>query len=193
MSAGLRVFLAVPVDGEAVVIRLRELLDDMRALPGMRPVSLGQLHFTLKFFESLDEGRISAARRAAEKAAQGAARFRLELKGVGVFPPERPARVVWAGCGTGSEELTSLARCVEGAFAVEGFAAEPRVFVPHLTLGRVKDPRAARGAAAFAAGHAFFEAGAFHVKELVLFQSVLGRDGAAHTPLGRFGLRSASS
>jgi 2'-5' RNA ligase len=193
MSAGLRVFLAVPVAGEAVLTRLSELLDELRALRGVHPVPQHQLHFTLKFFESLAEGDLSAVRSAAARAAGDAAAFRLELKGVGVFPPKRPGRVVWAGCGMGSEELTSLARRVEDSFTVEGFAAEPRPFAPHLTLARVKDPRAAREAAVFATARASFDAGELDVKELVLFQSVLGRDGAAYTPLGRFGLRSASS
>jgi 2'-5' RNA ligase len=86
----------------------------------------------------------------------------------------------------------SLARRVEGEFTLEGFPPEGRSFSPHLTLARVKDPRAAREAAAFAAAHASFDAGALDVKELVLYQSVLGPDGAAHIPLGRFRLESGA-
>ena len=193
MSAGLRVFLAVPVDGEAVVIRLRELLDEMRTLRGLRPVPPHQLHFTLKFFEDLDEGKIPAVRRAATRAAEHSELFSLRLSGVGSFPPKRPPRVLWVACADGGGQMASLARQVEQEFILEGFSPEVRAFSSHLTIARVKDPRTAREAAAFAAAHASFDAGAFDVKELVLFQSVLGRDGATHTPLGRFGLKSASS
>ena len=193
MSGGLRVFLAVPVDDEGVLARLRPVLDELSAIRGIRSVPLRQLHFTLKFFESLEESRIPAARRAAERAAENAEAFRLELKGVGVFPKTRPARVVWAGCGAGGEELTSLTRRIEDSFTLEGFAAEPRPFSPHLTLARVKDLRTARDVSTFALARASFEVGTLDVRELVLFRSVLGRDGAAHTPLGRFGLKSPSS
>jgi 2'-5' RNA ligase len=177
---GLRVFLAVPIFDGAVIDRLRALLDELRSLRGVRPVPPHQLHFTLKFFEDLDEGKLPAVRSAAERAAAGTSSFSLNLSGLGTFPPRAPARVLWVGCGEGAGALMSLARRVEGEFTLEGFPPEGRSFSPH------------RGAAAFAAAHASFDAGALDVKELVLYQSVLGPDGAAHIPLGRFRLESGA-
>ena len=66
---GLRAFLAVPVENETVLSRLRVILDELRSQRGVRPVPAHQLHFTLKFFEDLDEQEILLVRAAVERAA----------------------------------------------------------------------------------------------------------------------------
>ncbi|HQR45184.1 MAG TPA: RNA 2',3'-cyclic phosphodiesterase [Thermoanaerobaculia bacterium] len=184
----MRAFLAVVVEGEETVSRLRALIARLREIRGLRTVPPHQLHFTLRFFEDLPEAQLAGAKAAAARAAADSSLFSLELSGLGTFPPLRPPRVLWAGCGYGSEDLLALSSSVEREFTLEGFLPESRPFSPHLTLARVKDPRAARDAAHFAAANAAFDGGTVEVRELVLFQSVLGASGAAHTPLGRFPL-----
>ncbi|MFI5180531.1 MAG: RNA 2',3'-cyclic phosphodiesterase [Thermoanaerobaculia bacterium] len=184
----MRAFLAVVVEGEETVARLGALLSELRAIRGLHAVPPHQLHFTLKFFEDLPEAKVAAAKGAAARAASVSSSFSLNLSGLGTFPPQRPPRVLWVGCGTGCDALTGLAAAVEHEFTLDGFLPEPRSFSPHLTLARVKDPRAARDAAAFALANASFDGGSFEVKELILYQSILGPSGAAHTPLGRFPL-----
>jgi 2'-5' RNA ligase len=184
-----RAFLAVDVVGEEARVRVGALLSQLREIRGLRAVSPHQLHFTLKFFEDLPDAKVAAAKGAAERAVASSFSFSLNLSGLGTFPPRGPARVLWVGCGEGSESLVSLSAAVEREFTFEGFAPEGRPFTPHLTLARVKDPRAARGAASFAAANAAFDGGTSEMRELVLYHSVLGPSGAAHTPLGRFPLR----
>lgn len=152
---------------------------------GIKWVPPGQYHFTLKFLGEQPDERIAAARRALESAAGASARFDLVLRGVGTFPASGPPRVVWAGCGEGGEELARLAAAVEAAFEAEGFPPETRPFSPHLTLGRVKDPRALPG-------RPFREAltrdaatlfGSVPIRELVLFRSDLSPAGPTYVPL----------
>ncbi len=175
----------MPVSGEETLARLRSLLSQLRDIRGLRAVSPHQLHFTLNFFEELPEARVAAAKEAAARAATAVSSFSLALSGLGTFPPRGPARVLWVGCRDGSDRLVSLAAAVEKEFTLEGFAAEARPFSPHLTLARVKDPRAARDILAFVSANASFDGGTSPVTELVLYQSVLGPSGAAHTPLSR--------
>ncbi len=181
----MRAFLAVSVAGEETVTRLRALLAQLREIRGLRPVPPHQLHFTLRFFEDLPEAKVSVAKAAAGRAASAESSFSLNLSGLGTFPLRGPARVLWIGCGSGSEALTELARSIEKEFSLEGFPPEPRPFSPHLTLARVKDPRAARDVSAFVSANAAFDGGTSPVTELVLYQSVLGPSGAAHAPLSR--------
>ncbi|HUM00723.1 MAG TPA: RNA 2',3'-cyclic phosphodiesterase, partial [Thermoanaerobaculia bacterium] len=176
------------VEGEEAGARLRALLSQLREVRGLRAVPHQQIHFTLKFFEDLPADRVAAAKSAAARAAAAASPFSLNLSGLGTFPSRGPARVLWVGCGAGADALSGLASAVEREFSLEGFLPEPRPFSPHLTLARVKDPRAGRDAAAFVSANATFDGGAVEVKELILYQSVLGPSGAAHTPLGRFPL-----
>jgi 2'-5' RNA ligase len=183
-----RAFLAVPVFGDETVARLQTLLSQLRDLRGIRTVPSHQLHFTLKFFEELPEAKLAAAKAAAAKAAAASSSFSLKLLGLGTFPPRGPARVLWVGSADGGEKLVSLAAGAEREFTFEGFEPEARRFSSHLTLARVKDPRASRDAATFASANADFDGGTIDVKELVLYHSVLGPSGAAHTPIGRFAL-----
>lgn len=186
----MRAFLAVSVEGEETAARLEALLSQLREVRGLRTVPSHQIHFTLKFFEDLPADRVAAAKSAASRAAAETPPFSLQLSGLGAFPPRGPARVLWVGCGAGSNPLVALAAAVEKEFDLEGFAPEARPFSPHLTLARVKDPRAAREASAFVSANGSFDGGAVNVSGLVLFHSVLGPSGAAHTPVGRFPLRS---
>ena len=181
--------MAVPIAGEEAVLRLKALVSQLREIRGLRTVPPHQLHFTLKFFDDLPEARIASAKGAAERTAASSPAVALSLSGLGVFPPRGPARVLWVGCGAGAEGLLALAAAAEAELSREGFERETRPFSPHLTLARVKDPRASRGAAELAASGAAFDGGTLELSELVLFQSVLGPSGAAHTPLGRWPLR----
>jgi len=183
-----RAFVAVPITGEEAVTRLRALLSQLRGIRGLKAVPPQQLHFTLKFFDELPGARVASAKSAAARTAGSSPAVSLSLSGLGVFPPRGPARVLWVGCGAGAEGLMALASAAEAEFSREGFERETRPFSPHLTLARVKDPRASRAAAELAASGAAFDGGTLELSEVVLFQSVLGPAGAAHTPLGRWPL-----
>ncbi len=178
----------MPVAGEEAVARLSALLSQLQGVRGLRPVPPHQLHFTLKFFEDLPDPMLPSAKGAAARAAAGLSSFSLSLSGLGTFPPRGPARVLWVGAAEGSAQLALLASAVEKEFALEGFTPETRLFSAHLTLARVREPRASHEAVRFAASSPAFDGGTTEVRELVLYQSVLGPGGAAHSPLGRFPL-----
>jgi RNA 2',3'-cyclic 3'-phosphodiesterase len=190
---GVRAFVAVPVAAPAVLERLVEIERALDLGRGVKWVAPAQKHFTLKFLGDVPLARIDAARAAVARAAAGAARFAVTLEGVGAYPPRGPARVLWADCraGEGREALAALAHTVEAESVAAGFAPEERPFSPHLTLGRVRDERTGRAAAALLApgSHAALSIGEIDVGAIVLFQSLLSPSGASYAPLGRFSLR----
>ena len=163
---------------------------------GIRWVAGDHYHFTLKFLGEQDGVHVAAAGRALESTAKASDRFDVVLRGVGAFPAGGPPRVIWAGCGPGGEELMRLAGRLEAAFQAEDFPPETRPFSPHLTLGRVKDPRAIPGGPFREAltGEAATPFGKVHIDELVLFRSDLSPAGSAYVPLVRvpLGWRPAS-
>ncbi len=115
---------------------------------GVRWVPAESVHLTLKFLGDVDEEMVPRLKEALVAVAAAAEPFALSLSGGGCFPNARAPRVVWVGLGEGAEEAAALARAVERALQPLGFAAENRPFKPHLTIGRVKDPRAAAPTAA---------------------------------------------
>lgn len=109
--------------------------------------------------------------------------FDLAIESLGAFPTASRPRVIWAGLGRGLEPLTDLAGRVEGALADVGFASEDRPFSPHVTLGRVREPRrdARLEAAVLAGAHVPF--GTVAVGRVSLMQSQLSPRGARYTEL----------
>jgi 2'-5' RNA ligase len=153
-----------------------------------------KMHLTLKFLGEVAE---ATAPRLASAFAEVAARhapFTLVAGGMGGFPSRSRPRVLWAGLVEGRREIGLLAADVERACESLGFPLEARPFRGHLTIGRVRSPRAI--GRVVAAMDAFDEAvfGRWTVGELVFYRSHLhGSAGSTYEPLGRFALgRSAS-
>ena len=108
--------------------------------------------------------------------------FALELGAVELFPSPRRARVVALEVAP-EGRLTELAGAVQRGVVEQGFEPEERPFRAHLTLGRVRNRRipSLEGVPAPAAP-------ALAVRDVVLFQSELARDGARYTALERLPL-----
>jgi RNA 2',3'-cyclic 3'-phosphodiesterase len=145
------------------------------------------MHLTLKFLGDVTEHRSEDIKRLLTEVARNNTSFDILLSGVGVFPDWKHPKVVWAGIGTGADNTESLAKEVEDAMALTGFAREGRLFRPHLTIGRVKQLIEKKEFKKKAEGIAVNPAQS-HVNEIVMFRSKLTPEGAIHTPLARFQL-----
>ena len=89
--------------------------------------------------------------------------------------------MLWAGAAAGGTEAATLAAGVDDALAALGFPRETRPFAAHVTLGRVRAPRAnPRLAAALDAPAPF---GRQRVARLSLMRSELSPRGARYTEL----------
>lgn len=151
--------------------------------PRVSWVATPNLHVTFKFLGQVDRARIDAVRAALDRAVAGVPRFEIAVDGLGAFPTVTRPRVIWAGIGRGREPLGDLAGRVERALADQGFAPEDRPFSPHVTLGRVREPRRdARLEAALTEG-AQERFGTLAVERVSLMQSELSPRGARHTEL----------
>lgn len=186
-----RLFFAVAVSPD-VGSRLRALADELARREGakaLRFTAPEQAHYTLRFLGPQSEERREAAARAGAVAAREAIPFDLDVESSGVFPDERRAHTLWIGAGKGAPQLVALAGRLESALAAEGFAAEDRPFVPHMTLARVKR-RLDRATIASFVSAGSRPLGAVRVDEFKLFESRPTPSGALYVPLVTFRLRS---
>lgn len=134
----LRVFVAIPIRGEAEA-RLRRTLEQFRRLaPAVRWEAPEALHLTLQFVGAWPEPRLPEL--TAALASLPPPRFELQIEGLGAFPNCARPRVVWAGVQT-SAPLQQLAKAVEHCLVPLGVAAESRPFQPHVSLARLRTPR----------------------------------------------------
>jgi 2'-5' RNA ligase len=116
-------------------------------------------------------------------AGRGHPPFALEVGGLGAFPSRTRARVVWAGLLAGGDRLAALAAAVDDALAGLGVPREDRAFSPHITLGRVREPRRVPALADALAGAAAQPFGRVVVAEVALMRSELSPRGARYTRL----------
>jgi 2'-5' RNA ligase len=176
-----RSFVAVLLP-EPVRARLGEAVATLSArAPRLGWVRPENLHLTLRFLGGLDAAGVAAAGDAVRRAAAGRAPFRLGLGGLGGFPSARAPRVVWAGVTAGAAALAGLQGALEAELTARGFPPEMRAFHAHVTLGRARDPRQARGLEALLGSAAGF--GELTVAAVHLMRSDLGRGGARYDVL----------
>jgi 2'-5' RNA ligase len=76
-------------------------------------------------------------------AVAGAGRMTFRTTRLGAFPSLDQASVLWAGIEDGAA-LTGLARSIGAAMAGLGFQPDARPYHPHVTLARLRTPRALR-------------------------------------------------
>ena len=178
-----RSFVAVfpPKDVLEAVVELQRSLGI--TLPGVRWVAPSNLHFTLRFFGDLGPLERKSAARVIDDVARARTRFDVELHGVGVFSSWKHPRVVWVGCGEGSDAFAELGRALESGFRDAGLGKADKPFKPHLTLGRWRDFGAVVSEPSIAACQKIGSLGRFSVTDVGLIQSKLSPKGSTYAPL----------
>lgn len=104
-----------------------------------KEVSERNIHLTLKFLGSVSSNLLEELASALKETLEEEKPFSFEIGGLGAFPSESRARVIWCGVKSGSRELSNLALKVDEAALRFGFKSEGN-FVPHITIGRFRRP-----------------------------------------------------
>ncbi len=149
----------------------------------VRWTRLDNVHLTLKFLGDVPEEKLEDIGAALMEVCANHASFDASLASFGAFPSARRARVVWAGVGTGSEEVRALAADVGAALGPLGFGHEERAYVPHATLGRIRGRPVSLDLPASVPG----ELG-FGIARIELVKSTLSPGGSVYEALEGFGL-----
>ena len=192
----MRLFVAVELGDDVQQVAARAIEQLQRRTAQSAPharvswVKPGNLHITVRFIGAAQPdltGRILGvlARPIAVP------RFELTIAGTGTFPPRRPPRVVWAGVTHGSDALQVVASEVRSRLEQVLPADEDRVYRPHVTLGRVKNPTGLRPVVLLEGlENAVF--GVAPVEAVTLFESRLSPAGPTYVALARTRLDHAT-
>ena len=142
MSEDLRLFFAVPTPEE--IKQQAQQIQEQCDCPGLKISWVGpdRMHFTLKFLGDTPQAQVSQLAEVARRVAQLHPPHQVTVAGAGAFPNIHRPRIIWVGCSTGTQQLAALGTELDQALT-EAKLAEPeqRDFVPHLTLGRVRQGR----------------------------------------------------
>ena len=178
----IRAFIGLQIAPE-VRARISEAIAQLAPeISGIRWVREENFHFTLKFLGLIEEPQIELISNALAQAIHPFRRFTINAKCFGVFPDIKRARVFWVGLE--GSDMPALAKSVESVLEPFGFPSENRIFRPHLTVGRWRHPMGSQqqleGKLKLWKNVEFGESA---VDEVVLFQSMLKREGAVYRSL----------
>jgi 2'-5' RNA ligase len=159
-----RLFVGIQLDDatRAACARVSEGLQRTGFAARYEPAD--KFHVTLAFLGSAGANQCEAIANALDGIAAQNPPFALTLDKIGAFPHERKPRVVYVGAREQGPAFRALAQSVRRPYAALGFKFDEDS-VAHVTIARVKDPRAPLRSIEFAPID-------FEVGSLSLFESL---------------------
>lgn len=97
-------------------------------------------HITLAFIGDAEEEKIEELK-SLLKVFTWTSPFKISVRNFGAFPSLDEARVLWMGCEKGQERITELALKVRRQLDDLGISYDPKPFIPHITLARLRSPK----------------------------------------------------
>ncbi|MDD5748490.1 MAG: RNA 2',3'-cyclic phosphodiesterase, partial [Actinomycetota bacterium] len=147
---------------------------------GVRWVPKDNLHVTVKFLgrdsEMIVPGLLDNMGKIKELLP-----LSLIVGGIGGFPSSRSAKVIWVGTEDSKEKLRKIYKILEKELENYGIEKEGRKFMPHITIGRSREP------VNIPVDKIEIQPLEFIVREIALYESILKPGGALYSIIGKVG------
>lgn len=169
-----RIFAAIDVSNEART-QISNYVETLRSeFPELRVGwdKTEKLHITINFFGDVEDRKVLLVSKLFEEISQQISPFKLQITKTGVFPSRRNARVLWLSLQDEKGSLNRINNILESECEGYGFIKEKRLFKPHLTIARLRQPEKSKD---LIEKHlqTNFETAGFEVGELTIYESKL--------------------
>jgi 2'-5' RNA ligase len=187
----MRVFIAIDINEKtrAAIADVQKQLNAKVDIRGgdVKWVEPDNIHLTLKFLGEISDEQLEEVKEIINTVAQTHNKFTLDIESVGSFGG-RSAKVVWVGASKGTDELLALQKDLDEQLTLADFPSEDREFSAHLTICRVRNPKAGLKLADAVGQFAKLKLGVISADAICVYQSQLMPDGPIYTLLGSFKL-----
>lgn len=188
----MRCFIAIDID-EQIRKSLSSLQKELQAKVDIRSsdvkwVSPEATHLTLKFLGEIKNEQAVEVCNITKDVASRHKSFDFAVESVGCFGG-RNARVLWVGAGHDCNNLLQLQQDLDQELASAGWPKETRKFSGHLTLCRIRNPKAGIKLVQAARGYENLELGIVSADSVCVYQSQLMPKGPIYTALGKYDLQ----
>lgn len=191
----MRFFVAAEIP-EKIKDRLEKIQANLRRA-GVQAtwVKREAMHLTLIFLGRIKEEEAKRGGEILKEQLTGEAGLILKLAELGAFLNFDFPRVVWVGLAGEEEKLTSIAERLRKNLKREKIPFDGKPFVPHLTLGRLRQmkPRQRKEVSRTLKQFVLKEKPKLEIKEICLIKSQLTRKGPVYTVEERVSLGKRSS
>jgi 2'-5' RNA ligase len=179
----LRLFVAVDVPEHQRRVLERTVAPLREEVRGARWAPLANQHVTIKFLGSTPVELMEEVWEVIGSATAAREPAKVRLTEMGAFPTVRRARVLWCGMDDRAGLLPGMAGALDRGFEPLGFRVEKRVFTPHLTIARFRQPARLEGRLPSLPAE---ELDPFTVEAVGLYRSHLSPKGARYELLESF-------
>lgn len=188
----MRVFIAIDID-EVIKQDVADLQSKLQAGADVKKgdvkwVNPNNMHLTLKFLGEVSDPQVVEVCNVVKDVASQHEHFDIDVETVGYFGGTS-AKVLWVGAGRDCGQLLKLQQDLEEQLALAGWPEENRAFAAHLTLCRVRNPKAGFKLAQLTDQYKDFKLGTFAADAVTVYQSELTPSGPIYTVLGRYELQ----
>jgi 2'-5' RNA ligase len=171
-----RLFAAIKIHPSARYISLFNEITSSLRHERIKWVEPENTHLTLKFFGETDETKIPAIRQSIETAVAQSKPFTLKITNTGIFGSRYDPKVIWFGIEKNSV-LEDLAQNIFNELSKCGWEKDRQNFVPHLTIGRIKELKDKPLFQKIIGKYNTVEIQEENVTEVILYESILRREG----------------
>jgi len=184
-----RLFVAVKIEPDKDFIATYQALLKSLVLERIKWVEPQNMHLTLKFLGKTPDEQLPRLHTALLAVASRHAEFELQLNKTGIFGSSYRPRVIWLG-DDDSQEIRQLGEDILNGLDAAGFPRDRQNFVPHLTLGRIKQINSKKHFQNTMDQFRSTFSLNVRVTEFILYQSILKPEGPVYIALEKYKLRA---
>ena len=182
-----RIFAAIKINLDDGFLDIYEEIKETFYKDKIKWVAPENMHITLKFFGDTKEDIINNIRNTFRNIAGTIKPFEIKIKGFGFFGNSRFPRVLWFGIEF-PDNLDLIYENIQKELEPLGYQSEDKKFKPHLTIGRIKDFKNKRLLLDLVEKYNNTLILRNQVKEFVLYESILKKEGPVYIPIEKFKL-----
>lgn len=183
-----RLFIAIKIHPSVKYIDTFKQISSSLRHERIKWVEPENMHLTLKFLGETDEKKIPEINLALQQAVAVSVPFSLKISNTGIFGSRYDPKVIWFGIEK-HPELEKLAQNIFGGLQLCGWQPDRQNFVPHLTIGRIKELNDKQLFQKTISHYHTLEIQEEKVSEVVLYESILKREGPQYIAVSRFMLQ----
>ena len=146
------------------------------------------IHLTLKFFGPLEDIQIENIKKALETTLRNQEKLQISFNKLGLFGSKYQPRVLWMGIKD-PKAIISLEQQIRKALIEIGIPYDRQNFVPHLTIGRIKQLKSKKYFQSIVNQYRDFDSGAVNINSIYLYQSILRPQRPIYKVLAEFKLK----
>ena len=184
-----RLFIAIdlPVEIKKKLAGVQEVLKKRVSDKVIKWVEEENFHLNLFFLGMVEEKKILNIVQRLKQVKQKS--FSLQLSGLGFFPSQNEARVIWVGVKNEIDQLKNIHKKIDSVLRELGFDFY-REFLPHLALGRVRRGYRISFGENKKVNKLINQGKSFLVDRFVLFESRLSSLGPVYKTVKKFNLKN---